>query len=57
MTIEILDLTEVCQAFVICKDLNGERRTMEVMPLGLQGVDDGKEVLVIDIIVLFCQNK
>ena len=31
LTVEILGLMEVCQVFVVCEDLDGERGAMEVM--------------------------
>ena len=57
VTVEVLGLTEVCQVLVICKDLDRKRGTMEVMPPGLQGVDDGEEFPVIDVVVLLCGDK
>ena len=44
---------EVHQVLVVHKDLDGEGRSMEIMSPGLQGADDGKEFLVIDVVVLF----
>ena len=55
--IKILGLTEVCQVLVICEDLDGEGRPVEVVPLGLQCVDDCEELLVIDVIVLFSWDE
>ena len=52
--VEVLSLTEVHQVLVISKHLDGKGGAVEVMPPGLQGADDGKEFLVIDIIILFC---
>ena len=34
LTVEILGLMEVCQVLVICKDLDGEEGTVEIMPPG-----------------------
>ena len=48
---------EVCQVLVTCKDLDGEGGSMEVMLPGLQGMDNGEELLVVDIIVAFCWDK
>ena len=48
---------EVCQVFVICEDLDGKGRTMEVVPPGFQGVDDGKELSVIDVVIAFRWNE
>ena len=57
MAVEVLCLAEVHQVLVICKDLDGKGGTMKVMPPGLQGMDDGKELLVIDVIIPFCWDK
>ena len=56
-TIEVLGLAEIRQVLVICKDLNRKRRVMEVVPPGLQGMDDREELPVIDVIVSFCWDK
>ena len=50
-------MTEVHQVLVVGEDLDREWRAMEVMPPGLQGMDDGKELLVIDIIVLLGRDE
>ena len=55
--VKILGLTEVCQVLVVSKDLDGERGTMEVVPSGLQGADDGEEFTVINVIVSFCRDE
>ena len=55
--IEILCLTEVCQVLIVCEDLDGEGGSVEVVPPGLQSMDDGEELLVIDVIVLLSQDK
>ena len=56
-TVEILGLTEVHQVFVVSEDLDGERGTMKVVSPGLQGMDDGKEFSVIDIVVPFHRDE
>ena len=48
---------EVHQILVVCEDLDQEEGSMEIMPLGLQGMDDCEEFMIIDIIVLFCRDK
>ena len=48
---------EVHQVFVVSRDLDRERGTVEVMPPGLQGMDDGEEFLVIDVVVPFCRDE
>ena len=55
--VEVLGLMEVHQILVVSEDLNGKGRSVKVVPSGLQGMDDGKELLVIDIIVLFCRDE
>ena len=55
--IEILGLTEVHQVLVVSKDLDGERRTMEVVSPRFQGTDDGKEFLVINVVVSFSRDE
>ena len=57
MTVEVLGLMEVCQVLVVGKDLNGEWGSVEVMSPGFQGADNGEELPVIDIIVLFCWDE
>ena len=42
---------------MVSEDLDGEGRSMEVMPPGLQGVDDCEEFLVIDVVVPFCRDE
>ena len=38
---------------MICEHLNGKRGAVEVVSPGLQGVDDGKEFPVVDVVVAF----
>ena len=57
MTVEVLYLMEVHQVLVICKDLDGKREAVEIVPPGFQSTDDGKEFLVVGIIVPFSRNK
>jgi len=42
---------------VVSKDLNWERRAVEVVSPGLKGTDDGKEFAIINIIVSFCLRE
>ena len=56
-TVEVLCLTEIRQVLVISEDLYGERGTVEVIPPGLQGLDDGEKLPVVDVIVSFCRDK
>ena len=51
--VQVLGLMEVYQVFVVCEDLDGEGRTMEVVSPRLQGVDDSKEFSVIDVVIVF----
>ena len=52
--IEVLCLTEVCQVLVICRDLDREGGSMEIVSPGFWSADDCKEFPIIDIIVLLC---
>ena len=56
-TVKVLCLMEVCQVLVICEDLDGEGGSVEIMSLGLQGMDDCKKLLVIDVVVSFCWDE
>jgi len=42
---------------VVSKDLNWERRAVEVVSPGFKGTDDGEEFAIINIIVLFCLRE
>ena len=55
--VEVLDLKEVCQVLVISEDLYRERGSVEIMSLGFEGMDDGKEFTIIDIVVMFCWDE
>ena len=55
--VDVLGLMEVYQVLVICEDLDREGGTMEIMSPGFQGVDDGKELSVIDVIIAFCWDE
>ena len=57
VAVKILSLTEVRQVLVVGEDLDGEGRSMEVVSPRLQGVDDCKECLVIDVIILFSRDE
>ena len=57
MVVEVLDLTEVHQVFVVDKDLDRERGSMEIMPPELEGTDDCEEFKIIDVIIVFCWNE
>ena len=51
--VEVLCLMEVHQVLVICKDLDGKREAVEIVPPGFQSTDDCKELSVVDVVVLF----
>ena len=55
--VKALGLTEVYQVLVVNEDLDRERGAVEVVSLGLQGTDDGKEFLVIDVVIFFCWDE
>ena len=42
---------------MIGKDLYGNRGSMEIVPPGFQGANDGKEFSVIDVVVAFCRRE
>jgi len=52
-----LGLLEVSEVFVVSKDLDWERRAVEVVSPGFKGTDDGEEFVIIDIIVSFCLRE
>ena len=51
--VEHLGLAEVGEVFVVHENLHWERGTMKVVVPRFQGVDDGEEFLVVDIVVAF----
>ena len=55
--VKVLSLLEVCQILVVSEDLYRERGAVEIVPPGFQSTDDGKEFLVVGIIVPFSRNK
>ena len=57
LTVEGLRGAEVGKVFVVSKDLNGKKGSVEVVSPGFQGTDDGKEFSVIDVIVSFCWGE
>ena len=57
VVVEVLGLMEVCQVLVICEDLDRKGGSMEVVSPGLQDVDDGEELSVIDIVISFCWDE
>jgi len=42
---------------MVGEDLNWKRRAVEVVSPGFEGTDDGKEFMIIDIIVSFCLGE
>ena len=54
---EIVAHLKVGQVLVVCKNLDGERGSGEVLLPCLKGVEDGKEFSVIDIIVAFSRGE
>ena len=57
LMIEGLGGVEVGEIFMVSEDLYRERGPVEVVPPGFQGMDDGKEFSVIDVVVSFCQGE
>ena len=52
-----MGFAEVRQVFVIGEDLDGKGGTVEVMSPGFEGMDDGQEFSVVNIIVSFCWGE
>ena len=48
---------EVYQVLVVGEDLYWERGPMKIMPLQLQGSDDGEELPVVNVIVSFSRDE
>ena len=57
LMIEGMGGAEVSEIFMVSEDLYKERGPVKVVSPGLQGMDDGKEFSVIDVIVSFCQGE
>ena len=55
--IEGLQGMEVGEIFMVIEDLYRERGSMEVVSPRLQGMDDGKEFSVVDIVVSFRRGE
>ena len=49
--VEMLGRTEEGEILMVGEDLDWERRAMEVMSPSFEGVDDGKEFVIIDVII------
>ena len=43
--------------FVISENLDGEGGTMEVMSPGSEGTDDSKELMIVDVVILYHQRE
>ena len=50
-------MSEVGKVFVVGKDLDRERGTMEVVSEGFKRADDCEEFAVVDVIVSFCLGE
>ena len=48
---------EIHQVLVVGEDLDGEKGTIEIVSPGFQGMDDGEELSVIDIVVSFGRDE
>ena len=55
--VEVLSLMEIHQVFLVSKDLYGKGGAMEVVSPRFQGTDDGKEFLVINVVVSFSRDE
>ena len=56
-TIQHLGLAKIDEILVVGEDLDREGGTMKVVSPRFQGTDDGKEFLVVDVIVSFCGGE
>ena len=52
--VKVLDLMEVHQVSMICKNLYREWRSVEIMSPGFESLDNCKEFMIIDAVVTFC---
>ena len=50
-------MMEVSEVLVVCENLYRERRAVEVVTPGFQGMDDREEFSVIDVIVSFSRRE
>ena len=55
--IEIMGLSEIGQIFVVCEDLDCGGGPQEVMAPGVQSLHDGKQFMIIDIVIVFSWPK
>ena len=51
-----MGLSKVGKVFVVSKNLYRKRGAMEVVSPGIQGANDGKEFMVINIVISFCRG-
>ena len=42
---------------MISENLDGKEGTVEVMSPGSEGTDDSKELMIVDVIILYCQRE
>ena len=56
-SVQFLGLVEVCQVLVVSEHLDQEGETVEIVSPRHQGLDDSKEFLIMDVIVLFCRDE
>ena len=50
-TIQTLGGTEEGKVFMICENLDGKGRSMEVMTSGFESTDNGKEFPIVNVII------
>ena len=56
-SVQFLGLAEVCQVLVVGEHLHWKGGTVEIVSPRLQGSDNSKKLLIVDIIVLFCRDE
>jgi len=52
-----LGLSKVGKVLMVGEDLNRKRGAVAVVLPGLEGMDDGKEFLIVDVMVSFCLEE
>ena len=55
--VERLGLVEISKVLVVCEDLYGEGRAVEIVTPGLQGANNGKKFPVVNVIIAFGRGK
>ena len=56
-TIQTLGGTEEGKVFMICENLDGKGRSMEVMTSGFESTDNGKEFPIVNVVIVLCWGE